>query len=792
MRSWPQADSTLVSGAISSIALRWVRALVRLPIVSAPQLAAFVSLTAGLIIVLSAVWPGLDFPLGYIDEGYDLALAKRLAETGQYATHVVGVPLRWFDPAVTTGPTMLAPVALAIKLFGVGVPQVRAVALAFLVLFLFASYLAARGLAARDGWLAGAVALVLLALLSHDLYDRGLRVVGEVPALGLFLLGVAAATRTTWRGWLVGGVCLALSQLAKPQMVIAVAAGVLVVVAMSWHERRRLAAHVVPFVAGVVMPYLAWHLYQIGVVGWDEWRQINSGFYDLFATSSGASRIFTWDVLLPLLLTGLAASLVLAAVVWRLRREPAARSTALQVLGRIAVLTLVLLPLPLLRWNLVGERFAVHWRGHPAETCVALLGLTLALVIGLSDGRVPLVLTAASGILLAEWYFGINEVGWQQHSLYWRLIGLVLAGVVVAHVVTIASGKASRVLGRLLRSQPLRDGKPLFTSALAILTIALIARHSLDVVRAEPARANEGMADAARWIQENTPDDAILLGSGWWLPWEAAYVSNRDVADVEASAFRRADFTRPAYLVMPPDWLGAKPLAPEVEAVMRNPELLLFEAAGSQMTRTTRSGAEDFTALGANVYYWPAAPPEVAALGREKRVELDVLAALAEGKVELTPSPRSGILDEAHGHFIYPWHQGLRQGLRVIAPVTMTTGPVPIRPNDAFLIGYWAPRSGAGVTLTLSALAPVGTAVPIWSDYIPSIAPSPETYQTRLVSLPALTKSEVRLRLEVSPAARGNGEEDRFFLGHLAIVRVPSDLGDESRSSSVASPEAQP
>jgi hypothetical protein len=559
----PNLDENVTPAPRSNSLVAWP------PFDLGPALAAVVSVLTGLLIVLCAAWPGLGFPLAYIDEGYNLSLAKHLAETGQYATHVLGMPLRWFDPAVTTGPPVLVPMAMVIKLFGVGITPVRVVSLIFLILFLIGAFLAAREQSGENGSLAGVAVLVLLGTLSYDLYDRGLRVLGEVPALAFFFIGVAAANRSTRAAWLVGGAGLALSLATKPQMAIAVIATSIVVLALSWHDRRLLIERLVPFLAGWLLPYGLWHIYQIEVVGLEEWWRINIGFYDLFASSSGARLLLKETELLSRLVPAAAAVvLVLATVTWQLRRDPTTKQTVFRALGLLTVFALVLVPLLFMRWNWVTERFGAQLHDHPMETAVALGGLLLAFVIGVFHRQPVLLMTSASGLLFAEWYFGINAVGWDRHGVYWRYIGLVLAGVALSFIVAVCRIKVSRLMNRLFENRIIRSVGPYWSSGLAILAMTLVLLHSLPFIQAEQTRQYQPMADAAAWVLANTPEDAILLGSGWWMPWEASYLTGRDLADVEASGFEPRELNRPTYLVIPPDLLGHFALSPIVEEVM--------------------------------------------------------------------------------------------------------------------------------------------------------------------------------------------------------------------------------
>jgi hypothetical protein len=61
--------------------------------------------------------------LGF-DEAYNLNLAKTFAQDNRYATQLEN-GYRHFDPAVSTGPTLLFPLALAIRGGGANLATVR-------------------------------------------------------------------------------------------------------------------------------------------------------------------------------------------------------------------------------------------------------------------------------------------------------------------------------------------------------------------------------------------------------------------------------------------------------------------------------------------------------------------------------------------------------------------------------------------------------------------------------------------------------------------------------------------
>jgi 4-amino-4-deoxy-L-arabinose transferase-like glycosyltransferase len=154
------------------------------------------------------------------------------------------------DPSITSGPTLMLPLALTFKLFGVGLLQARLFAVALALLTLLAYALLARRLV---GPAAAAAALLLMLVGSHETYGTfvrlGRQALGEIPALGLWLAAVLlwlaandqrpttngqapARPRFDTRRWalIVGcGLCLGASVVTKPQMVMGVAPGLALV-----------------------------------------------------------------------------------------------------------------------------------------------------------------------------------------------------------------------------------------------------------------------------------------------------------------------------------------------------------------------------------------------------------------------------------------------------------------------------------------------------------------------------------------------------------------------------------
>lgn len=102
------------------------------------------------------------YPLPWFDEGYFMAVAKTLVRDGLYALPDSAGP--WvMDPSITTGPSIIVPLALVFKLFGVGILQARLTAVMFGLLGLLAYSLLARRLVGA-AWLVAALLLLAATL----------------------------------------------------------------------------------------------------------------------------------------------------------------------------------------------------------------------------------------------------------------------------------------------------------------------------------------------------------------------------------------------------------------------------------------------------------------------------------------------------------------------------------------------------------------------------------------------------------------------------------------------------
>ncbi len=157
-------------------------------------------------------------PRTWQDEGSYLLVAKTLVEDGQYAIRSSD-GYQTFGAVQSVGPTVLLPVALSFKLFGVGLLQGRLVAAVYSLLTLVCFYLAAKHLFDRRTALAAVIILLSAPSTGFLLYGR--QVLGEIPAFGFFLAGWLLFMMGAQSGrkafFLLSGLCFGLAVVTKNQ-----------------------------------------------------------------------------------------------------------------------------------------------------------------------------------------------------------------------------------------------------------------------------------------------------------------------------------------------------------------------------------------------------------------------------------------------------------------------------------------------------------------------------------------------------------------------------------------------
>jgi 4-amino-4-deoxy-L-arabinose transferase-like glycosyltransferase len=533
---------------------------------------------AGIATVLRAALPGLDFPLQF-DESYNLALAKHLATTGQYATEIVGVPLRWFDPLVTTGPTVLAPIALIFKLFGVGIIQARIIPIIYFGLLIVSAYFAAKR---QSTWRAGCIVVLLLFALTSHFDEYGIVVFGEIPAVAFLLLAAIALARDDAKGALVCGALVGAAILTKPQMVLVVPALGVAILAAGWHNLWSFLRRVAFGGAGIAVPLLLWMVYQLAVVGPAKWFEINRTFFstltrdDGFATQSGPMWLYSLLLLLPIA--------VLVAFRHSRQRGPIGLPISLDQRGfliKILAVVVALAPIPLMHWDFFARRFYLSLHETPFQMLAILTGLVVGLALGLIKSKPSTVMLSLAGILFAFWYFGIDKIEpGHRYTIYWQVLGFVQCGVLLDLIVGWTANRLRSLLG--LRDRPAityRLGYAVFAACVLIGLLLSVRDARYQQTLRHVLAVNDGEADVVNWIMHNTPENAILLGRDWWLPWDVSVLSNRKIADVMLPSIRTTcEMDGPRFFVMRDEVTTPELWDPELARIVETPALRAYQA----------------------------------------------------------------------------------------------------------------------------------------------------------------------------------------------------------------------
>jgi 4-amino-4-deoxy-L-arabinose transferase-like glycosyltransferase len=209
-----------------------------------------------------------NYPDLWWDEAIFSETAANVVQHGRYAFTVQSPnQLSDFDFRISAGPAIILPVALSYRLLGVGLVQGRVVAGLFLVFAFLALFLASRRLFdPTAGFLA-----VVLALLGTEVIHWGRSVLGDVPALGLFLFGLWLIIRSLEEDSLpslfLGGLFLGLAFDAKEFYGIAFLPPLAALAWRDWGAWRPLARKLIIYILGVSLPLLSYLAFKAVVLG---------------------------------------------------------------------------------------------------------------------------------------------------------------------------------------------------------------------------------------------------------------------------------------------------------------------------------------------------------------------------------------------------------------------------------------------------------------------------------------------------------------------------------------------
>jgi len=209
-----------------------------------------------------------NYPTIWWDEAIFSETAANLAQHGRYAFTVQSPDqLNDLDFRISVGPAVIVPVSLAYQLFGVSLVPGRVVAGFYLVLAFVSLFLIARRL-----WGPRAALLsVALALLGTDVFYWGRSVLGDIPALALFLTATyfllqGLENLAVWPLFL-GGVFLGLAFDAKEFYGLAFLPPLGLLIRNSWREPRRLGPALAAYLSGLALPLLGYLLLKAFILG---------------------------------------------------------------------------------------------------------------------------------------------------------------------------------------------------------------------------------------------------------------------------------------------------------------------------------------------------------------------------------------------------------------------------------------------------------------------------------------------------------------------------------------------
>ncbi len=280
-------------------------------------------------------------PRTWFDEGSHLHVPKTLVQHGVYAD-ISSEGYRYYGPTVGVGPTVMLPVALAFKLFGIGLLQARLVIALYLFAGLAAFFALSRRLYGTTVALLAATLLLASRTLAREGYiEYGRQVLGEVPGLAFLFLGALAwvlalrtsdgARRAEDGGWFwpaAAGLGFGLALVTKNQFVLIVPPALALVALLdgAYYHAASWRLRLVPLIVACAC-FGAWTLAQFQFLGpggfAENMRQMQQAaggaifVFDLRATLRAGAYLLRPDLYGGLLIPALGYGL------WQARRRDA-------------------------------------------------------------------------------------------------------------------------------------------------------------------------------------------------------------------------------------------------------------------------------------------------------------------------------------------------------------------------------------------------------------------------------------------------------------------------------------
>ena len=243
-------------------------------------------------------------PRPWQDEGSAADIAKSLVRYGVYAIKSSD-GYQTFGGVQSVGPTVVLPIALVYRLWGIGLVQGRVVMALYACITLILLYFCGQTLFNRR--VAIIAVILVLGAQSVGFFIFGRPILGEVPALGFFLAGWLVWNQAVRRNRLslalIAGLLFGLAMVTKSYYLIMVSGAVILLAILDrfFYRQKRFRYLVVLGVAAVAC-YALWLGWQRLYFGADLFAENLEKLRQMASASSGLNRQWIGDAIK--LLTG--------------------------------------------------------------------------------------------------------------------------------------------------------------------------------------------------------------------------------------------------------------------------------------------------------------------------------------------------------------------------------------------------------------------------------------------------------------------------------------------------------
>ncbi len=238
-------------------------------------------------------------PRPWQDEGSAAGIAKSLVQNGVYAIKSSD-GYQTFGGVQSVGPTVVLPLALAYRLWGVGLVQGRVVMALYAVITLILFYFCAQMLFNRRVAIISVILVIGSQAVGYFIFGRP--VLGEVPALGFFLAGWLAWDQAVRRNkfWLalLAGLLFGLAMVTKSYYLIMVTGTILLLMILDrFFYRQRRFRYLLILGGTAVVCYGLWLGWQRLYFGADVFTANLQKLSQMASASSGLNRQWIGDAI---------------------------------------------------------------------------------------------------------------------------------------------------------------------------------------------------------------------------------------------------------------------------------------------------------------------------------------------------------------------------------------------------------------------------------------------------------------------------------------------------------------